>query len=122
MFSREPLASAIAGPASASRPTVALAKGSRLNDFLTQLVMQTVLADVHHRVAIAENGAGRDFGHEQIVIAGREAIDDLAFEIGERLGQNRTARAAAANFHITKSIFLQREAAAEVDDHVRLPF
>src|SRR4051812_6507689 len=83
-------------------------------------IMRPVLADMHHRLALAEQRAADDTADEQVVVAGVEAAGGAALQVRQRLAQHRRAAAGPLHLQPRERRLAQREAAAEVADHVGL--
>ena len=84
------------------------------------LVMEPILAYMHHRLAIVEKAAGRDFGQVKVVIAGRQAVQHPAVQVGMCFLQDRPMRGGTLDFEVLEGVVRQREAFAEMSDHVSL--
>src|SRR5438128_830308 len=56
-------------------------------------VVEAALADVHHRLSLAQHPAAGHASDEQLMVAGRGARDQPALHVGQRLAEH--GRAAA---------------------------
>src|SRR5262245_16650565 len=84
------------------------------------LVVEPVLAHVHHRLALVEQTAREDLGDNDVMIAGAATVDDAAFERRQRLAQDWPASTAALELQPSKGRLTQFKAFAEMGDHVGL--
>src|SRR5207253_6039172 len=86
------------------------------------LIMHSALANMDHRMALAEDTARGDLGDDEVMVAGGAAAGDFARQIREGLIKDRPVALAAQHLQTGERSLIQLEAAAEMHDHVGLRF
>src|SRR5207249_9720403 len=86
----------------------------------SDLIMKPALADMNHRLALVQDAAGSDFRKKQLVIAHRATASDPALQVRQRLPEHGAAAGRSLHLQARKSRLIQREAPAEMGNHIRL--
>src|SRR5438094_849583 len=82
--------------------------------------MKTALANVHHRMAAAEQTTPQHLTEDDLMVAHAMASGHPALDASKCFGQNRWAVVRPFDLDADKSVLVRFEPAAEMNNHVGL--